>query len=178
MRLICSALAALIPAALAGQNVPELTPAVARLLKTYEKAPDGTAFFEVHRAAVELKGTGLWVRYGESGDPPIRIDRATSAAKTIGAKGKGPNEFAQPTDLVPSADGLIIVRDPARQSLFWVDKDGVQRRTWSVPTGSNMQGKTFTDAKGHVFIGVSSFVNGSSIFTRPKSRITLVQNRA
>jgi hypothetical protein len=142
---------------LLAQDPPELAPVVARLARTYAEGPNGKDFFDVFNAAVELKSNGLWVRFGAPGEPPVRIDRSTGIARTIGAKGQGPNEFAGPTDLISGQDGLIGVRDPGRQLLFWVDRDGVQRRTWPVPTSSNMQYKTFTDTKGRVFIGVSSF---------------------
>ena len=157
MRLLCSLLVAAVPAALAAQNVSELTPAVARLIKTYEHTPDGNGFFSVMSATPELKGTGLWVRYGDPDSPPIRIDRLTGTAKVIGAKGKGPNEFASPTDVVSGEDGLMGVRDVGRMLFFWVDQAGVQRRTWNVPTTDNMQFKTFTDMRGRVYIGRQPF---------------------
>src|SRR3954468_13136770 len=152
----------LAPFVVRGQSVPELAPAVARLHKTYDKTPDGTGFFNIAAAAPELRGTGLWIRYGDRDTPPVRIDRMTGAVKIVGAKGKGPNEDTQPTDMVSGEDGTIGVRDPGRLTFFWVDKDGVQRRTWPVPTTNNMQGKTFTDAKGRLYIAISEFVNGRS----------------
>lgn len=148
------------PTALVAQRPAELTPAVARLVKTYSQSPDGAGFFSVWAAAVELKSNGLWIRYGDDGTPPVRIDRTTGTSKVIGRAGSGPNEYRQTADMISGVDGTIGVRDVGRQLLFWVDQNGVQRRTWSLPTTSNMQSKTFTDMKGHVYIGTSSFVDG------------------
>jgi len=138
---------------LVAQTAPDLPPVVARLLRTYAESPDGAGFFDVRAAVPELGSTGLWVRYGDDGKPPVRIDRATGVAKVIGRPGSGPNEYRQTGDIVAGPDGLIGVRDVGRMLLFWVDAAGVQRRTWSVPTTDNMQGKTFADAKGRVYIG-------------------------
>lgn len=138
---------------LGAQNAPELPPVVARLLRTYAESPDGAGFFDVRAAVPELRSTGLWVRYGDDGKPPVRIDRATGVAKVIGRPGSGPNEYRQTADMVAAPDGTIGVRDVGRMLLFWVDAAGVQRRTWSVPTTDNMQGKTFADGMGRVYIG-------------------------
>jgi hypothetical protein len=145
---------------LAAQAPADLTPAVARLIRTYSETPDGAGFFDVRAAVPELKGNGLWVRYGEDGKPPVRIDRATGAAKVIGRPGDGPNEYRQTGDIVAGADGLMGVRDVGRQLFFWVDKDGVQRRTWPVPMTDNMMNKTFTDTRGRVYMGRTPVVNG------------------
>ena len=161
IRLACLVLVAVVP--VFAQAPAELTPAVARLVKTYAETPDGAGFFDVRAAAVELKSTGLWIRYGDDGKPPVRIDRATGKAKLIGRAGDGPNEYRQTADFVSGADGMIGVRDVGRMLFFWVDPNGVQRRTWPVPTTDNVQGKTFTDTRGRVYIGRSPLdPNGKS----------------
>lgn len=146
--------------ALRAQNAPDLPPVVARLVRTYAASPDGAGFFDVRAAVPELGSNGLWIRYGDDGKPPVRIDRTTGAAKVIGRAGSGPDEYRQTGDMIAGPDGLIGVRDVGRRLLFWVDASGVQRRTWSVPTSDNMQGKTFADTKGRVYVGRTPVDNG------------------
>ena len=150
----CAAFAALVltPRTLQ-QPTADIAPVAPSIVRTYETGPDGLELFRVNHVVIEPASGALWVHYGEESEPPVRIDRRTGAAKVIGRRGSGPNEYTRIIAMVPGAHGDVGIWDPGRRLWFWVDSAGVQRRTWPLPTNSLNYGQIFSDARGNVYIG-------------------------
>lgn len=134
------------------QQAPYVPPVAPAIAKTYDTGPTGEELFGIGALTIEPLSGALWVQYGKSTDPPIRIDRHTRAIKTIGRSGSGPDEYRVPSAMVPGVRGDVGIWDSNRRLWFWVDSAGRQVRTWSVPTNSGDARHVFSDLTGRVYI--------------------------
>ncbi len=152
--LILGLITAVTTAGVVAQQAPvEMAPVVARLAKTYDKAPDGQEYFYIRALTIEPQSGAIWLAYGLGSEAPVRIDRTTGVAKVIGRSGSGPNEYRRPIAMQPGAQGDVGIWDTGRRMWLWVDSVGVHGRTWPVPTNSVNMTKIFTDVNGRVYLG-------------------------